>query len=627
MNTTITIADAALEAARNGFHVFPLHGVRSRAEDDGRLVCTCGESDCAKPGKHGALRGKRIQDNATNDVPTVRRWWKDQPARNIAAATGRRAGILVIDVDAGGGRVLAEIEARHGPLPATLEARTGTGGRHLYFRHPAQGTFPSSESRFGVRLNAIGEDGYVVLPPSQHASGDRYEWIDPAATLADLPAWLVELWAPTPTVEIGAVATVEEDPREHVSGLDPYAVCRGVITGDDVRPALSALAGALARAEVDPDAVRQRLRDLNAQRCRPPLAKETVDDIVYAALSEDAIRRADERAARARLPKVVADGRSAADQRVLAALRDRERRERARDPARSALRAWIDTYWGVLDYDEPRSELRLVWLETGQVVEIPAIGTPADIERRVIRFVGSLDLWARRAHEQANGKLLVSLLKNLVAGAPARKREDDDSAPVQLVRVLRSMNVWIETENDRGETRRYPKSLDLVEGFFPDAGIGRIRSRGRLLLVATFPKLANGALRSHPDFRGLNERRLRDLFLAAPGSLPNPVRPREATRHGETDYWAVDLGAFDDATGVNSARANVIEIDSRNSRGDENTTDPPGETQETLREHNLPQTSRTPAAAHEIPADLREMRELCGSLAGDSPSVADALFS
>lgn len=622
---TITTADAAIEAARNGFHVFPLHAVRVRADDDGRLVCTCGDADCKTPGKHGALRGKRIQDNATNDLPTVRRWFKDA-LRNIAAATGQRAGILVIDVDAGGARSLAELEARHGPLPVTLEARTGTGGRHLYFRHPPSGTFPSSEGRLGVRINAIGEDGYVVLPPSQHASGAHYEWVDPTVPLADLPAWLVSLWSPTPTIEIGPIATPDEDPREHVPGLDPFAVCRGNATGDDVRPVLSALAGALAQAEVDPDSIRQRLRDLNKTRCRPPLPPETVDDIAFAAIAEDATRRSEERTARARLPKVVADGRSAADQRILAAMRDRDRRERARDPARSALRAWIDTYWGVLDYDEPRSELRLVWLETGQVVEIPAIGTPADIERRIIRFVGSLDLWARRAHEDASGKLLVSLLKNLVAGAPARKREDAEGAPVQLVRTLLAASVWHAFTDERGETKRWKKSLLTVEGFYPDDGIGRVRVKGQELLVVHFAMLANGLLRSHPDFRALNESRLKQLFLSAPGALPRPVRPRDARKHLDTDFWAIDLAEFRRATGENSDSADIVEIDSPVSPSTENSQDSSGETHGSAGDDRFPQRSPDHPTPPQLPAPPGDVGERWGKGGGNIDGWADALF-
>lgn len=586
--TTDHLADAALSLAKQGFRVFPLHGIRSRAEDDVRLACTCGNATCPSPGKHGALRGKSIVDTASTDPATVKRWWST-PGRNIAIVTGKVAGLLVVDVDVGGQRALDALEARHGPLPVTLEARTGTGGRHLYFRHPPTGSFPSSENRFGARISAIGEGGYTVAPPSLHASGDPYQWVDASVPPADLPAWLVAAWAPEPTIEIPAIV---DDPREFLADIDAFAVCRGGANGDDVIPALSALASALAQGEVDPDSIRHRLRDLNKNRCRPALPAETVDDIAFNAIAEDKRRRDDERRAREKLPKVVADGSTAAEQKLLATMRDRDRRARAQNPARTALDAWINTYWAVLDYDEPRAELRLVWLETGQVVEVPTIGTAADMERRIIRYVGSLDLWAHQAHPEANGKLLVSLIKNRVKRADARKREDADGAPVQLVRTLLASSVWYEfTEGN--ERRRWKRSLLTVEGFFPDDGVGRIRVKGQELLVVHFAMLANGALRGHSEFRGLKESQLKALFLAAPGANPKAVRPREARRHMDTDFWAIDLEIFRAAT-EKSGPGDVIEIDSPRSPDDRNSHESPRETHENVGETPLPHDSPGP---------------------------------
>ena len=42
-----------------------------------------------------------------------------------------------------------------------------------------------------------GQGGYVVAPPSPHASGRRYEWLrPPEAGLSTAPAWLVALVTP-----------------------------------------------------------------------------------------------------------------------------------------------------------------------------------------------------------------------------------------------------------------------------------------------------------------------------------------------------------------------------------------------------------------------------------------------
>jgi len=623
---TTPLAEAALALAAQGWWLHPLHSVRARADDDGRYACTCGNATCSTPGKHSALRGKRVHDNATNDIGTVRRWWTADPGRNIAAATGRVQNLLAVDFDAGSTAARRALESRHGPLPRTLTIRTGTGGELALFRHPSTGSYPSTAARIGERINTVGEGGYVILPPSLHASGEPYSWVDPDAPLADLPDWLVGLWSPEPTVEIGPLEIPDDEPLVRTPGIDAFGVCRGGATGDDVRGALSALAEALAAAEVDPDALRRRLREINDRRCRPPLTREAVDDLCFTAIAEDVRRRDEDRLAVERLPKIATAGTTAADQRILAARREREQRAASRDPARSALRAWIDTYWGVLDYDEPRAELRLVWLETGQVVEIPAIGTPADLEKRVIRYTGTLDLWARRAHPKATGKLAVALLKNLVAGAPARKREDAEGAPVQLVRTLLAASVWHAFTDERGETKRWKKSLLTVEGFYPDDGIGRVRVKGQELLVVHFAMLANGLLRSHPDFRSLNESRLKQLFLPAPGALPRPVRPRDARKHLDTDFWAIDLAEFRRATGENSGSADIVEIDSPVSPSAENSQDSSGETRESVGDDRFPQQSPDHPTPPQLPAPPGDVGERWGKGGGNTDGWADALF-
>jgi hypothetical protein len=65
--------------------------------------------------------------------------------------------------------------ATHGPLPETPVVLTGGGGKHYYFRHPG-GYIKSVAAALGPGLDIKGEGGFVVAPPSLHASGRRYEW-------------------------------------------------------------------------------------------------------------------------------------------------------------------------------------------------------------------------------------------------------------------------------------------------------------------------------------------------------------------------------------------------------------------------------------------------------------------
>ena len=159
-----TPLDWALAYASRGLHVFPLHSMR-----DGR--CTCGQ-DCGKnAAKHP--RVKRGFKAATTDVSQIKKWWRKWPDANIGIATGAVSGIVVIDIDGDNG--LATLQAlvnQHGPLPRTAMVKTARGW-HLYFILPAGGTIPCST---GNGLDVRGDGGYVVAPPSVHATGHVYQW-------------------------------------------------------------------------------------------------------------------------------------------------------------------------------------------------------------------------------------------------------------------------------------------------------------------------------------------------------------------------------------------------------------------------------------------------------------------
>ena len=187
---------AALHYAKRGWPVLPLHWIR----DDGE--CSCGKTTC-KPGKHpyGILVPNGFKD-ATTDANTIRRWWRSAPSANIGIATGKRSGIIVLDVD--DNAALEDLERRHGKLPQTAESLTGGGGRHLLYRYPDAGDIgcPNVSDALHVR----GDGGLIVAPPSLHVSGREYTW-HPArhpdqVQLADAPQWLLSMMttttAPTP---------------------------------------------------------------------------------------------------------------------------------------------------------------------------------------------------------------------------------------------------------------------------------------------------------------------------------------------------------------------------------------------------------------------------------------------
>jgi hypothetical protein len=145
-------------------------------------------------GKRPLVPWRRFQSGLAS-TDTIRHWFEHAPDANLAIVTGRLSGIVVLDVDPrhGGADSLADVEHAAGPLPATVEATTGGGGRHLYFRHPG----PVTSNRVGLRpgLDLRGDGGCVVAPPSIHHSGKHYVWVSGRSPevlpLADAPAWLV----------------------------------------------------------------------------------------------------------------------------------------------------------------------------------------------------------------------------------------------------------------------------------------------------------------------------------------------------------------------------------------------------------------------------------------------------
>ena len=176
--------DAALGYARRGWRVLPLHSIR-----DG--TCTCSQQDCKSPGKHPRIASG--VKGASNSESFLTDRWQASPDANIGIATGASSGIVVLDIDPrnGGDKSLAKLEAVFGSLPATLKSRTGGGGSHLYFKDPGGRLAGRANIRPGIDFKAY--RGYVVAPPSIHESGKIYEFDDPNAEIAELPAWLLQL--------------------------------------------------------------------------------------------------------------------------------------------------------------------------------------------------------------------------------------------------------------------------------------------------------------------------------------------------------------------------------------------------------------------------------------------------
>jgi hypothetical protein len=107
--------------------------------------------------------------NASTHPEQIAEWWFAQPDANIGFCPGS-FGFVVVDIDGPEGESRAnDVGAFDVP---TLECITSRGV-HRYFRLPDAVTIGNRKlEQIDIRAHA----GYVLLPPSVHASGHAYSW-------------------------------------------------------------------------------------------------------------------------------------------------------------------------------------------------------------------------------------------------------------------------------------------------------------------------------------------------------------------------------------------------------------------------------------------------------------------
>ena len=239
----------ALTYAKQGWRVLPLHRTQ-----DGR--CSCDDAGCRSSGKHPRIG--QWQDAATTEEGKIRRWWTTWPDANIGVATGRGSGVFVIDVDGPKGRnTLDQWRTEHNWRTGTLTARTGKG-LHLYFQQEGPNVLTSA-GKLGEGIDIRGDGGYVVAPPSLHASGQTYTWENAGHPVTAAPSWLTEAVAGAPSADHGPSLRMDDVIPEGLRNHTLFkAGCylRGLGHGaEDIGPVL---------------------RQMNAYRCDPPLDPDEV---------------------------------------------------------------------------------------------------------------------------------------------------------------------------------------------------------------------------------------------------------------------------------------------------------------------------------------------------------------
>ncbi|WP_341720477.1 bifunctional DNA primase/polymerase [Micromonospora sp. FIMYZ51] len=203
------LVTAALAYAGRGWPVFMLGRTKRpvancpacpKADEDpthDQEACSC--LTC-----HGFYAASTDPDRVAAIVAAV-------PSGQLALRTGAASGTVVVDIDpAHGGRTTMTDLIDRGLLPPTAYVVTGSGGWHLYYRHPGH-RVPCSQGKpgqgLGPGVDVKADGGYVVLPPSVHPrTGRPYQWATGRDTeVGEMPPALLTACLPPPAPPVATV--------------------------------------------------------------------------------------------------------------------------------------------------------------------------------------------------------------------------------------------------------------------------------------------------------------------------------------------------------------------------------------------------------------------------------------
>lgn len=273
---------------RRGLHPFPVDSQWCpTAEHEALLDKGVPEEDIPRLGKRPLVKWKPFQTTAPTPEQLFDWWWGQFPGANIATATGRGTGIVVLDLDSA--EALA-LWAEHGPHDGPQVERDDH--RHIYLQHPGDEAVPNRAAVGGIPgLDVRGDGGMIILPPSMHRTGQSYKWLMGQSTvLPAYPGWLREL--NPPRSQAGSAG-------RRAGRRRPGKLRTGAVGGGGAVP--KALAGlsegsrndglfrALFRAYaigIRGNALRTTAQLLGG-RCSPPLPVSEVDQILASVLTYD----------------------------------------------------------------------------------------------------------------------------------------------------------------------------------------------------------------------------------------------------------------------------------------------------------------------------------------------------
>lgn len=250
-----SLATQAARYASLGFAIIPLYGISDGA-------CTCGRAECRSQGKHPI--GEHGASNPIVDAEIAAEQWHATPDANIGIVAGASQRVI-IDLDSPEAKAHLKSIADKDTLVAIEAApiaKTGKGW-HVHFSDELGTYAPSVGSGDDHGIDIRGGVSYIVAPPSTHANGTTYQWIQ-GTELTQAPV-------ATPWLHKYITDRTKAAPRIYT---DDARIIEG-----NRNQELASIAGTLRNRGLSRSIIATTLHQANSEMVRPPLEDSEVNNI------------------------------------------------------------------------------------------------------------------------------------------------------------------------------------------------------------------------------------------------------------------------------------------------------------------------------------------------------------
>lgn len=194
------------------------------------------------------------------DRDTVDNWFNNLSGAGVGLVTGKVSGVVVLDVE---NDCPIPIEDLLRKYPTNLYSRTGSGGYHLFYTYPHNVGRISNRVRIFEGADLRADGGFIVLPPTMHACGNRYEWVS-RGPMGAFPRELLDM---------------QSSPRQEEGDGWIAEALRGVSEGGR-NDTCARLAGYFFKKGLEGDIVEALLQEWN-ERNDPPMPAREVTTTVH----------------------------------------------------------------------------------------------------------------------------------------------------------------------------------------------------------------------------------------------------------------------------------------------------------------------------------------------------------